>query len=130
MNKRILLIEDNDNNRYLFSYLLNSRGWEVLHAADGVSGLRLAGESDPALILLDIQLPVMDGHEVARRIKSNPALAAIPIMAVTSYAMQGDRDAAIAAGCQGYMEKPIDPDTFVDEVEALLPLAQRWQASL
>lgn len=129
MNKRILLIEDNDNNRYLLSYLLSSRGWEVVHAADGETGLRLAAQSMPALILLDIQLPVMDGHEVARHLKATPALAAIPIMAVTSYAMQGDRDAAIAAGCQGYLEKPIDPDTFVDEVEALLPPDQRLPAS-
>lgn len=129
MNMRILLIEDNENNRYLFSYLLQSRGWEVLQAADGVSGLSMVAESDPALILLDIQLPVMDGHEVARRLKSNPALAAIPIMAVTSYAMQGDRSAALAAGCQGYMEKPIDPETFVDEVESILPPERRTVAS-
>lgn len=125
MNSRILLIEDNENNRYLLSFLLINRGWEVLHAADGATGLSMAAECVPALILLDIQLPVMDGHEVARRLKANPALASIPIMAVTSYAMQGDRNAALAAGCEGYMEKPIDPDTFVDEVEALLPPDQR-----
>ncbi|AOW11739.1 two-component system response regulator [Hydrogenophaga crassostreae] len=130
MNMRILLIEDNENNRYLLSFLLENRGWEVIHAADGAAGLTMAIDCDPALILLDIQLPVMDGHEVARRIKNNPALASIPIMAVTSYAMQGDRDAALAAGCQGYMEKPIDPDTFVDEVESLLPPERRTTASL
>jgi two-component system cell cycle response regulator DivK len=127
MNMRILLIEDNENNRYLLSYLLKARGWEVLHAADGAAGLSMAAECDPALILLDIQLPVMDGHEVARRLKAAPSLAHIPIMAVTSYAMQGDRHAALAAGCEGYMEKPIDPDTFVDEVESLLPPARRTQ---
>jgi two-component system, cell cycle response regulator DivK len=129
MNKRILLIEDNENNRYLFSYLLKSRGWEVLEAADGAEGLSKVAECGPALILLDIQLPVMDGHEVARRLKSDPALAGIPIMAVTSYAMQGDRSAALAAGCQGYMEKPIDPETFVDQIEAILPAEHRTQAS-
>jgi len=126
---RILLIEDNENNRYLLSFLLKSRGWEVIHAADGAAGLSMAAECDPALILLDIQLPIMDGHEVAHRLKLIPALASIPIMAVTSYAMQGDRSAALAAGCQGYMEKPIDPDTFVDEVESLLPPERRTTAA-
>ena len=79
--------------------------------------MALAGQCDPALILLDIQLPEMDGHEVARRLKASPALAAIPIVAVTSYAMLRDRELALAAGCEGYIEKPIDPDTFVDTVE-------------
>ncbi len=122
MNNRILLIEDNPNNRYLVSFLLEARGWKVHHANDGASGLELAASCDPAVVLLDIQLPVMDGHEVARRLKSDPRLCRIPIMAITSFAMQGDRQAALAAGCEAYMEKPIDPDTFVDTVEALLLL--------
>lgn len=120
MNKRILLIEDNPNNRYMVSFLLEGRGWQVHHATDGAAGLALASTCDPAGILLDIQLPVMDGHEVARRLKADPRLADIPIMAITSFAMQGDRQAALAAGCEAYMEKPIDPETFVDQVEALL----------
>ncbi len=120
MNKRILLIEDNPNNRYLVSFLLEARGWKMLHASDGAAGLELAATCDPAAILLDIQLPVMDGHEVARRLKANPRLSGIPIMAITSFAMQGDRQAALAAGCEAYMEKPIDPDTFVESVEALM----------
>jgi len=120
MNKRILLIEDNEQNRYLVTFLLQARGWEVVHAADGPAGLALAGEIAPALILLDIQLPGMDGYAVARALRANPKLAAIPVVAVTSYAVSGDRERCIEAGCTGYLEKPIDPQTFVAEVEAML----------
>lgn len=120
MNKRILLIEDNEQNRYLVTFLLQARGWEVVHAADGPAGLALAGEIAPALILLDIQLPGMDGYAVARALRANPTLAAIPVVAVTSYAMSGDRERCMEAGCTGYLEKPIDPQTFVAEVEAML----------
>ena len=120
MNKRILLIEDNEQNRYLVTFLLQARGWEVVHAADGPAGLALAGDIAPALILLDIQLPGMDGYAVARALRANPKLAAIPVVAVTSYAMSGDRERCIEAGCTGYLEKPIDPQTFVAEVEAML----------
>jgi CheY-like chemotaxis protein len=120
MNKRILLIEDNEQNRYLVTFLLQARGWEVAHAADGPAGLALAGEIAPVLILLDIQLPGMDGYAVARALRANPKLAAIPVVAVTSYAMPGDRERCIEAGCTGYLEKPIDPQTFVAEVEAML----------
>mgnify|MGYP003415583308 FL=1 len=120
MNKRILLIEDNEQNRYLVTFLLQARGWEVLHAADGPAGLALAGEIAPALILLDIQLPGMDGYAVARALRANPKLAEVPIVAVTSYAMPGDRERCIEAGCTGYLEKPITPQTFAAEVEALL----------
>lgn len=116
-NRRILLIEDNENNRYLATFLLEARGWQVVHAADGARGLALAAQVAPALILLDIQLPEMDGYEVARRLRADAALAQIPIVAVTSYAMARDRDAALAAGCDGYIEKPIDPESFVATVE-------------
>lgn len=116
-NRRILLIEDNEQNRYLATFLLRARGWQVLAAEDGPAGIELARASDPALILLDIQLPQMDGYAVARALKADAALAAIPIVAVTSYAMAGDREAALAAGCDGYVEKPIDPDTFVHTME-------------
>lgn len=120
MNKRILLIEDNEQNRYLVTFLLQARGWEVAHAADGPAGLALAGEIAPALILLDIQLPGMDGYAVARALRANPGLDAIPVVAVTSYAMPGDRERCIESGCNGYMEKPIDPQTFAAEVERFL----------
>lgn len=117
MNKRILLIEDNEQNRYLASFLLQARGWEMLQAADGPTGVVLARKADPALILLDIQLPGMDGYAVARALRADSRLANTPIVAVTSYAMPGDRERSLAAGCNGYIEKPIDPQTFAEEVE-------------
>ena len=117
MNRRILLIEDNPHNRYLACFLLRARGWEVIEAEDGPSGLRVAAGVAPAVILLDIQLPGMDGYEVARRLRANPSLAEVPIIAVTSYAMPGDREQCLAAGCTGYIEKPIDPEHFAEEVE-------------
>lgn len=120
MSGHILLIEDNEQNAYLVSYLLQARGWQIVHALDGPTGLALAGEAVPLMVLLDIQLPGMDGHEVARRLRSNPTLANVPIVAVTSYAMQGDRERCMAAGCNGYIEKPIDPDTFAAQVERFL----------
>lgn len=116
MNRRILLIEDNAQNRYLANFLLESRGWEMVHAEDGPTGVALASQVNPALILLDIQLPGMDGYAVAHALRADPALHAIPIVAVTSYAMAGDRERCLAAGCNGYIEKPIDPQTFADEV--------------
>ncbi|MBI3150488.1 MAG: response regulator [Betaproteobacteria bacterium] len=117
MNKRILLIEDNEQNRYLVTYLLQARGWEVSHAVDGAAGLAMADEIDPALILLDIQLPGMDGYAVARALRENTKLDGIPVVAVTSYAMAGDRERCIESGCDGYLEKPIDPQTFAAQVE-------------
>jgi CheY-like chemotaxis protein len=117
MNKRILLIEDNAQNRYLANFLLESRGWEMVHAEDGPTGVALAAQVEPVLILLDIQLPGMDGYAVAHALRADPKLGAIPIVAVTSYAMAGDRERCLAAGCNGYIEKPIDPQTFADEVE-------------
>lgn len=120
MNRRILLIEDNEQNRYLVTYILQARGWEVEHAVDGPTGLALARGFDPALILLDIQLPGMDGYAVARELRATPALEAVPVIAVTSYAMTGDRERCLAAGCSGYLEKPIDPLTFASQVEAFL----------
>ena len=120
MNNRILLIEDNEQNRYLVTFIMQGRGWEVVHAADGPSGLALAAESDPALILLDVQLPGMDGYAVARALRADPRLDAVPVIAVTSYAMAGDRERCIEAGCNGYLEKPIDPQRFAAQVEAFV----------
>ena len=120
MSGHILLIEDNEQNAYLVSYLLQARGWQIVHALDGPTGLALAGEAVPLMVLLDIQLPGMDGHEVARRLRSNPTLDKVPIVAVTSYAMQGDRERCMTAGCNGYIEKPIDPDKFAAQVERFL----------
>lgn len=120
MNKRILLIEDNEQNRYLVTFILEARGWEVIHAADGAAGLELAAKSDPALILLDIQLPGMDGYDVARALRADPSLEAVPVVAVTSYAMAGDRERCLEAGCNGYLEKPIDPLNFAAQVESFI----------
>jgi len=113
MKPTVLIIEDNEQNRYLLRYLLEQHGYGVECASDGHSGLELAQALDPALILLDIQLPHMDGYAVARALRKHENLRATPIIAVTSYAMPGDQDKALAAGCTGYIEKPIDPHTFV-----------------
>ena len=116
MNRTILLIEDNEQNRYLATFLLEKHGYEVVAAADGPRGIELAQQLAPALILLDIQLPGMDGYAVARALRALPALRETPIIAVTSYAMVGDREKCLAAGCKGYIEKPINPETFVTEI--------------
>jgi len=120
MNRTILLIEDNEQNRYLVTFLLAARGWEIVHAADGLTGLALAQQVDPALILLDIQLPGMDGYSVARALREHARFDATPIVAVTSYAMPGDRERCVQSGCNGYLEKPIDPETFALAVESFL----------
>lgn len=117
MSKRILYIEDNEQNMYLVTFLLEKNGYTVLPATDGQEGIDRAAAEKPDLILLDIQLPKMDGHTVARNLRRNPDLAAVPIVAVTSYAMAGDREKALEAGCNGYIEKPINPDTFILQVE-------------
>lgn len=120
MRRTILLIEDNEQNRYLLSFLLERSGYEVRTAADGHSGIEAALERVPSLILLDIQLPTMDGYAVARALRGHEVLRLTPIVAVTSYAMPGDREKALDAGCTGYIEKPINPDTFVAELEQAL----------
>jgi len=120
MKKKILIVEDNEQNLYLETFLLEKQGYEVVQARNGQQGLKLAASEHPDLILLDIQLPVMDGYEVAKRLKQALETTSIPIVAVTSYAMAGDREAALAAGCQGYIEKPIDPDSFVEQVKGFL----------
>ncbi len=117
MSRTVLLIEDNEQNRYLTTYLLERHGWTVVAVEDGARGIEEAGTLLPDLILLDIQLPGMDGYAVARQLRVMDSLAGTPIIAVTSYAMAGDRERALAAGCVGYLEKPINPDTFVTEIE-------------
>ncbi|MEW5959136.1 MAG: response regulator [Chloroflexota bacterium] len=117
---KILIIEDNEQNLYMETFILEKHGHEVVQARDGRQGIELAGQVSPQLILLDIQLPLMDGYAVAEALRQNPALAHIPIVAVTSYAMVGDRERILAAGCNGYLEKPIDPDTFMTDVTSYL----------
>ena len=117
MKPTILIIEDNEQNLYLLTYLLEKHEYHIASAQDGAGGIEAALRLKPDLILLDIQLPVMDGYAVAQRLRSYPELAKTPIIAVTSYAMLGDREKALASGCTGYIEKPINPETFVAQVE-------------
>ncbi|MBP6864573.1 MAG: response regulator [Candidatus Didemnitutus sp.] len=123
MTPTVLLIEDNEQNRYLATFLLEQHGYKVVAAPDGVSGIATAVSLRPDLILLDIQLPGMDGYAVARALREIESLRRIPIVAVTSYAMVGDREKSLSAGCNGYIEKPINPDTFVSEIQRFGPAA-------
>jgi two-component system, cell cycle response regulator DivK len=120
MTRKILIIEDNDQNMYLESFILTSNGFEVIQARNGMDGIALAKNERPEIILLDIQLPEMDGYAVAKELRRELSLAKIPIVAVTSYAMVGDRERALAAGCNGYIEKPINPDTFLVDITQYL----------
>lgn len=117
---KILIIEDNEQNLYLESFILQKNGHEIVQARNAETGIALAAETRPALILLDIQLPGMDGYTVARELRKNQNLAYIAIIAVTSYAMTGDRDRILEAGCTDYIEKPINPDTFHLEIARYL----------
>jgi two-component system cell cycle response regulator DivK len=114
--KKILLVEDNPVNRRLAQFLLRSQGYEVREATTAQEAFDILKTERPDLIVMDIQLPGMDGLEATRKIKEQPSTADIPVVAVTSYAMKGDREKALAAGCAGYVTKPIDKDTFVREV--------------
>ena len=116
---KVLVIEDNDKNRYLISFILRGAGYEVIEAITGEDGVGMAENLHPDLVLMDIQLPGIDGYEATRRIRESPAGGKIPIIALTSYAMTGDRERALAAGCTGYVEKPINPDTIMDEIRKI-----------
>jgi two-component system cell cycle response regulator DivK len=121
MSAKILLAEDNASNRYLATYLLKNAGYTVVTAQNGHDALRLALAEHPDLVLMDIQMPEMDGYETARRMRADPQLAAIPIVAVTSYAMTSDRAKALEMGFVGYIEKPIQPLHFVEQISHYLP---------
>jgi CheY-like chemotaxis protein len=116
MSQTILIIEDNEQNLYLMRFLLERHGFTVVAATDGREALEVAEQVKPDAILLDIQLPTMDGYAVASALRENTAVARVPIIAVTSYAMVGDRERVLAAGATDYIEKPIDPDTFVSRI--------------
>ncbi|MFA6290820.1 MAG: response regulator [Victivallales bacterium] len=120
MKHTILIIEDNEQNLYLETFLLEQGGYKIEAARSGPEGIALASRIKPNLILLDIQLPLMDGYAVARELRQNPALKDVPVVAVTSYAMVGDRERTLEAGCNGYIEKPINPDTFKSEIDNYL----------
>ncbi|HOX28028.1 MAG TPA: response regulator [bacterium] len=118
--KKILVIEDNEQNLYLIRFILQKNGYKVLEARTGEAGVEAAAAEKPDLILMDIQLPDIDGYEATKRIKCASESCTAPIIAITSYAMTGDREKSLAAGCSGYIEKPINPETVMDEISAYI----------
>lgn len=120
MSQRILVVEDNDRNRRLLKILLRSRGYEVIEAVTGEEAMKYLRDHKPDLILMDIQLPNVDGLDLTKNIKSNPKTAHIPIVAVTAYAMKGDRERILEAGCDGYISKPIDTRKLILLVAEIL----------
>jgi two-component system, cell cycle response regulator DivK len=121
MTKRILVVEDTEDNRRIVNDLLSSVGYELIEAVDGAEGVALAQREHPDLILMDIQLPVIDGYEATRRIRAIPELTGVPIIAVTSYALSGDEAKTRAAGCDGYIAKPFSPRQLLAKVREFLP---------
>jgi CheY-like chemotaxis protein len=117
---KILLVEDNEMNRDMLSRRLERRGHEVVCAVDGAEGLALAQREGPALILMDMSLPVVDGWEAARQLKADPATSSIPIIALTAHAMSDDRERALTAGCDDYDTKPVEFPRLVQKIDALL----------
>ena len=118
---KILLVEDDEMNRDSLSRLLRRRGFEIVIGTDGGEGVALAQSESPDLILMDMSLPVIDGWEATRQLKSQPTTSSIPIIALTAHAMAADRDKALAAGCDDYDTKPIDLERLVPKIQALLP---------
>jgi two-component system, cell cycle response regulator DivK len=121
MSRRILVVEDHEENRRIMHDLLTAAGYEMIEALTGEDGVRLAGEERPDLILMDIQLPGLDGYEATRRIKGDPALRPIPIIAVTSYALSGDDVKALEAGCDAYVTKPFSPRALLATIRRFVP---------
>lgn len=121
VNRRILVVEDQEDNRRILRDLLTSRGYDLVEAEDGVQALAAAEDGHPALILMDVQLPLLDGYEVTRRLKANPALRTIPIIVVTSYALSGDESKARAAGCNGYVSKPYSARQLLAKIQEYVP---------
>jgi len=121
MGKRVLVIEDTEDNRQIIRDLLTSFDYELIEAADGAEGVRMAQTHHPDLILMDIQLPVMDGYEATRRIRAIPELARVAIIAVTSYALSGDEAKTREAGCDGYIAKPFSPRQLLAKIREFLP---------
>ena len=121
MKARVLVVEDNPTNLSLMEYLLRAFEYTVLTATDGVQGIELARREMPDVILMDLQMPKLNGFEAASQLKAHPALKGIPLVAVTAFAMVGDRDRILAQGFDGYIPKPITPETFVDQVQMFIP---------
>ena len=118
--KRILVVEDNEKNMYLICFIIGKMGHHAIRAGSGEEGVELAAKERPDLILMDIQLPGIDGLETIRRIRQSDNGSHVPIIAITSYAMTGDRERLINAGCSGYIEKPINPETIMGDIDAYL----------
>jgi len=123
-NEIVLLVEDNEVNRYLARFLLEHGGFTVATANNGLEALEQARARKPDLILMDIQMPVMDGYEATRELKADPTLQAVPVVALTAYAMPQEREQALAAGCAGHIEKPIDTRTFIATLRQYLSSAR------
>jgi two-component system, cell cycle response regulator DivK len=121
MSNRILVIEDNEDNRQIIRDLLTSLSYELIEAVDGAEGVAMAQSHRPDLILMDIQLPEMDGYKATRQIRAVPELAHVPIIAVTSYALTGDEAKARDAGCNGYVAKPFSPRELLAKIREFLP---------
>ncbi len=121
MSKRVLVVEDQEDNRRIVRDLLTKAGYETIEAVNGEEGVAMAQTHRPDLILMDIQLPGLDGYEATRRIKADPALCQIPIIAVTSYALSGDDVKAAAAGCDAYVTKPFSPRVLLAKVREYVP---------
>ena len=119
--KRILVVEDTEDNRQILRDLLTDAGFSLAEAHDGEAGVAMAGEYQPDLILMDFQLPILDGYEATRQIKANPATRHIPVIAVTSYALSGDEAKAMAVGCSGYVAKPYSPRKLLAKIREFLP---------
>ncbi|MDP2793551.1 MAG: response regulator [Sulfurisoma sp.] len=118
--KKILLVEDNEMNRDMLSRRLERKGFQVINAMDGEQAVSVASSARPDLILMDMNMPVLDGWEATRRIKANPETAAIPVIALTAHAMTGDREKALAAGCDEYDTKPVEFPRLLDKITSLL----------
>ena len=125
MPAHILIIEDDLASRELVKYLLEASGYTVLTAEDGRAGLRTALEAHPDLVLCDLQMPMMNGFEVVQRLREHPGWHHVPMIAVTAFSMTGDREAALAAGFDDHITKPITPETFIGQIESFLPPALR-----
>ena len=123
MSQRVLIVEDQADNRAILRDLLSNAGYDLIEATNGEEGITLAESKRPDLIVMDVQLPVVDGYEATRRIKSNAALRSIPIIAVTSYALSGDEAKARAAGCDAYVAKPFSPRQLLAKIREYLPEA-------
>jgi two-component system, cell cycle response regulator len=123
MRARVLVVEDNPTNLALMEYLLRTFGYDVFTASDGAEGIEVARRESPDVILMDLQMPKLNGFDAVRQLKANPVLCNIPVVAVTALAMVGDRDKILAHKFNGYIAKPIAPETFVDEVQAFIPPA-------